>query len=342
MGVSPFHLPSGKLILSFIYNFHSSGSIKNTKSLTAITSAVFSCLLLCNCKQNQKGDVMPSININGAQLEYFEKGSGEPLILVHGSSSDYRAWKHQQDELSKHFRTIIYSRRYHWPNKEIPDGKEYTMSEQLDDLEALVSSLNAAPAHLMGHSYGAFLSLLLAIKNPKLVRSLILAEPPVLTLFISNEPKPMEIIKMMLKTPRLGIGIMKFGTKGIAPAREAMKQNNLEEGLQIFAKAIFGEEVNRIYESKIEEVTANLSNVKAELLGSGFLPIEEESIRKLQTPVLLVTGSKSIRLFQLITNHLQKLLPNTEKVVINNATHLVHEDNPEEFNKAAISFLSKN
>jgi len=282
---------------------------------------------------------MPNINVNGAQLEYIEKGSGQPLVLVHGSSNDYRAWKHQHDELSKHFRTIVYSRRYHWPNEVIPHDKEYAMSEQLDDLEALITSLDASPVNLVGHSYGAFLSLLLAIKNPQLVKTLVLAEPPVFSLFISNEPKLLEILQMMFTTPRLGIEIMKFGAKGVAPAKEAMKQNRLEEGLQIFAKAIFGDDVNRIFELKKEEVTSNLSNAKAELLGPGFLPIDEGSIRNLQVPVLLITGSKSKKLFQLLTNHLQKLLPNSKKIVINNATHLMQEDKLEEFNSAVISFL---
>jgi pimeloyl-ACP methyl ester carboxylesterase len=282
---------------------------------------------------------MASINVNGARLEYFENGTGEPLMLVHGSSNDYRAWKQQREELSKDFRTIVYSRRYHWPNAEIPIGKEYSMKEQLDDLEELVSSLNAAPANLIGHSYGAFLSLLLAIKNPQLVKSLILAEPPVITLFISNEPKPAEIIKMMFKTPLIGINIMKFGKGVLVPAKEAMKKNKIEEGMQIFVKGIFGDDAERIYEIKKEEAGSNLSNAKAELLGSGFLPIDENDLRKLQTPALLVAGSKTRKVFRLLIDRLQELLPNSERVVINNATHLMQEDNPVEFNRAVIEFL---
>lgn len=284
---------------------------------------------------------MPVVDINGSQLEYFEKGSGEPLILVHGSSNDYRAWKHQQDELSKHFRTINYSRRYHWPNKEIPEGKEYTMAEQLIDLEALINLLNATPSHLVGHSYGAFLTLLLAIKNPKLVRSLILAEPPVFTLFINNEPKPLDIIKMMIKTPHIGVNVIKFGKQVFAPAREAMKQNKIDEGLQIFVRGIFADEFERVYEMKKEEVESNLSNVKAELLGPGFFPIEEESVRKVQSPTLLVKGSKTKKVFQLFIDHLHKLLQNSEIVEISNATHLMQADNPDEFNNAVIHFLKK-
>jgi pimeloyl-ACP methyl ester carboxylesterase len=117
---------------------------------------------------------MATADIRGASLEYSESGSGEPIILVHGSASDSRTWQHQLDEFGQHFRAISYSRRYHWPNQQIPEGRDYSMLEQLEDLEAFLTSLGAAPAHLVGSSYGAFLSLLLAIRRPSLVRTLVL------------------------------------------------------------------------------------------------------------------------------------------------------------------------
>jgi pimeloyl-ACP methyl ester carboxylesterase len=104
---------------------------------------------------------MVSMNINGDELEYTEQGTGEPLVLVHGSASDYRTWHLQQAAFSKHFRTITYSRRYHWPNQPIPDGGDYSMLLHVDDLKKVIHSLDAKPAHLVGHSYGAFLCLLL-------------------------------------------------------------------------------------------------------------------------------------------------------------------------------------
>jgi len=134
---------------------------------------------------------------NGATLEYHEVGSGEPLVLVHGSASDYRTWGLQQPALAEHFRVISYSRRYHWPNDPISDGADYSMDEQVGDLQALLHALDAGPAHLVGHSYGAFLALLVAVREPSLVRSLVLAEPPVLTLFVSNTPKLTELLKLM-------------------------------------------------------------------------------------------------------------------------------------------------
>jgi non-heme chloroperoxidase len=38
---------------------------------------------------------MPKININDYNFEYIEKGSGAPVIFVHGGISDYRIWKDQ-------------------------------------------------------------------------------------------------------------------------------------------------------------------------------------------------------------------------------------------------------
>jgi non-heme chloroperoxidase len=52
---------------------------------------------------------MTSIPVNGISLETAERGSGEPLVLVHGSASDYRTWQIQQEEFGKRFRTIVNS-----------------------------------------------------------------------------------------------------------------------------------------------------------------------------------------------------------------------------------------
>ncbi|NIR47278.1 alpha/beta hydrolase [candidate division KSB1 bacterium] len=70
---------------------------------------------------------------------------------------------------------MVYSRRYHWLNEQIAEGIDYSMTEHVDDLQTLLHSFGAVQAHLVGHSYGAFLCLLLAIKEPRFVRTLVLA-----------------------------------------------------------------------------------------------------------------------------------------------------------------------
>jgi len=281
---------------------------------------------------------MLKLNINGASLAYAEYGEGEPLVLVHGSASDYRTWMNQQEEFAKYYRVITYSRRYHWPNERITENIDYSMSQHVEDLRALLQELGAAPAHLVGHSYGAFLCLLLAIKEPQLVRTLVLAEPPVLTLFVSNDPKPLEILKLLLTRPRTAISIMKFGAKGVAPARETAKRGDANEAMRLFGRTILGEKFYRqLSESRLGQVDAN--SFKAEFLGSGFSPLHVEQVRKVNAPTLLITGRHSHRIFDRLMDRLEELLPHTERIEIEGASHIVHEDNSSAYNQAVLSFL---
>jgi pimeloyl-ACP methyl ester carboxylesterase len=284
---------------------------------------------------------MARIDINNAIFEYFEDGRGEPLVFVHGSASDYRTWQSQKDEFAKRFRVIVYSRRYHWPNEQIAEGSDYSMSEHVDDLQALLHSLDAAPAHLVGHSYGAFLCLLLAIKNPHLIRTLVLAEPPVVSLFVSTPPRPSEILKLLMSRPRTAISVIKFGLTGVNPAAKAARRGDMEECTRIFGKAVLGSKAySQLSKSRLEQSRVN--TIKAEFLGSGFAPLDAEQIRSVQTPILLVNGEHSPGLFHRLLDRLEELLPNSERIEISDASHIMHEDNTPEYNEVVLSFLARN
>jgi len=222
---------------------------------------------------------MPKLEIDGARLEYLETGNGQPVVVVHGSASDYRTWESQQGNFSEQFRTIVYSRRYHWPNEQIPEEGEYSMREHVEDLEALLEGLDAAPAHLVGHSYGTFLCLLLAIRAPKLVRTLILAEPPVVTLFVSTDPGPLELLKLLVTRPRIGAAMIKFAYKGLGPAVKAFREDAVDKGIRRFGAAVLGrEDLSALPRSRKEQIRDNRSTVKAELLGGGFAPLDPDEL----------------------------------------------------------------
>jgi pimeloyl-ACP methyl ester carboxylesterase len=285
---------------------------------------------------------MAQLAINGNALEYGEIGSGESVVLVHGSASDHRTWHSQQAAFAERFRLIWFSRRYHWPNDPIPDGADYSMDEQVADLGALVRSLDAAPAHLVGHSYGAFLCLLLAIRQPSLVRTLVLAEPPVITLFVSSIPKPLEILRLLATRPRTAAAIIKFGATGLAPARKAFQRGDPEAGIRVFGDAVFGPGgYDRLSEPRKAQAHDNLSNVKAEILGSGLAPLADREVRGVDAPALLVTGERSVRLFQCLTDRLAELLPDAERIEIPAASHVMHADNAPAYNQAVLSFLEE-
>ena len=119
------------------------------------------------------------ISANGLAFAYVDEGSGAPVILVHGSVSDYREWSNQMAPLARHYRVIAYSRRYHWPNLPPANDADASVEHQTDDLAAIIQAMGIAPAHIVGHSYGGAVALNLALRHPELVRTLVLAEPAV-------------------------------------------------------------------------------------------------------------------------------------------------------------------
>ena len=139
--------------------------------------------------------------VGGIALAYREQGDGEPVVFVHGSASDLCSWEQQLPAIGASYRAITYSRRYARPNPDIEPGADDQMLPHVDDLAGLLRVLDARPAHLVGHSWGAFICLLAAIRHPELVRSLVLAEPPVLSLYISTPPHARELIPLLARRP---------------------------------------------------------------------------------------------------------------------------------------------
>ncbi|MCA9839556.1 MAG: alpha/beta hydrolase [Trueperaceae bacterium] len=283
---------------------------------------------------------MGKIVVDSTSLETYEKGSGQPLVLIHGSASDYRTWQHQMDSLSKDFRVISYSRRYHYPNVTISESADYSMVEHVADLQRVLNTLDAKPAHLVGHSYGALMGLELASQQPAYVKSLILAEPPAINLFVknSNAPTPGELLRLLLRRPRTGLAVIKLGATGLEPAAQAAKKGDMEKVMQLFGRAALGKESFQAMPiERREQVLANLT--KAEFLGSGYIPLNTEKLRTIKAPTLLLTGEKSPRVFHHLANCLKDLIPKLERVEIPAASHILHEDNPDAFNSELLRFL---
>lgn len=282
-----------------------------------------------------------TVEINNARLAYREQGAGEPVVFVHGSSQDMRTWSHQLAALAREFRPIIYSRRYARPNEDIAPGQDDQMQPHVNDLLSLLSVLKATPAHLVGSSWGGFISLLAAIRAPDSVRSLVLCEPPVLPLFISNNPKPAEIFRLLLTRPVDALRIMRFGLGVVEPTTKAYRVGDIERGGEIFGRAVLGEErlksMPRERQRMIEE---NASAEVAQFLGAGFPPLSQTDVKGIQLPVLLVTGKESHPVLrETLTNELARLLPNARHVDVPNASHLMHEEQPDAFNEAVLLFL---
>jgi pimeloyl-ACP methyl ester carboxylesterase len=131
---------------------------------------------------------MPTARVNGVELFYELAGSGEPLVLVHGSWSDHHSWDRVSVPLAETFRVLAFDRRGH-SKSERPAGQG-SVFEDADDLEALIEQLGLAPAHVAGSSFGAVIVLRAAVRHRDVFRSMIVHEPPLFPLLAGSDHDP--------------------------------------------------------------------------------------------------------------------------------------------------------
>ena len=285
---------------------------------------------------------LPTVLVHGATLAYSQQGDGEPVVLVHGSASDLRTWGRQLPAMSESHRVIAYSRRYARPNADIPPGLDDQMTAHVDDLVGFLRTIDGAPAHLVGHSWGAFICLLTAIRHPRVTRSLVLQEPPVLSLFTSTPPRPREVLPLLVRRPRTALAILEFGARTIAPAQRAFRRGDDDAALETFAHGVLGKDTyERLPDERRQQARENLNTLRAQLLGAGFPPLSEDDVRGVRVPTLLMTGDRSPAFLLRLTERLEALLPNAERIEIVDASHAMQEEKPSAVNAAILGFLAR-
>lgn len=116
---------------------------------------------------------MRTTHVNGVDLAYEVQGEGEPVLFIHGALwADFLRPLGEQPAFSG-FQRIRHHRRGYGESS----GPSGGFDTQVADIVALLDHLEVDKAHLVGHSEGAMIALVLASSHPDRVRSLALLEP---------------------------------------------------------------------------------------------------------------------------------------------------------------------
>jgi esterase len=118
---------------------------------------------------------VPEIRVNDVSLYYEEHGARDAIVSLHGAGSSAAFWSDAAHELATRGRTIVYDRRGH-SRSERPEPYATNVHQQADDAAALIDALTAAPAIVIGRSYGGAIALDLALRYPDRVRALVQLE----------------------------------------------------------------------------------------------------------------------------------------------------------------------
>jgi pimeloyl-ACP methyl ester carboxylesterase len=118
---------------------------------------------------------MTAVQMHGTELYCEERGTGTPVLLIHGTGCNLHSWGEAFDVVSAEHRAIAYDRRGYGRSGR-PPAKDY--GQHARDAADLLKALDATPAIVVGWSSGGTVALELAIGRPSDVAALVLVEPP--------------------------------------------------------------------------------------------------------------------------------------------------------------------
>ena len=128
--------------------------------------------------KNAENDNPPAghfLEVNGVRLHYVERGSGAPLVLLHGNISMIQDFESSGliDLAAKSHRVIVFDRPG-FGYSDRPRNIVWTPAAQAELINSALHRLGVSHAIFLGHSWGASVAVALALKYPKLVDGLIL------------------------------------------------------------------------------------------------------------------------------------------------------------------------
>jgi len=141
--------------------------LSNILSKSARTRSIFLILALFashgTAAQETKGEYAP---VNGLKMYYEIHGTGQPLVLLHGSF----VWATNYPTLAKGRQVILVDMQGHGRTADI--NRPFTFEQMADDTAALLKHLKIEQADVFGYGMGGTIGLALAIRHPGVVRRL--------------------------------------------------------------------------------------------------------------------------------------------------------------------------
>jgi pimeloyl-ACP methyl ester carboxylesterase len=282
---------------------------------------------------------MPVADLSGVSIYYEEKGAGSPVVFVHGIPTDYRAWRSQTEPFSRRWRTIALSRRYAAPNAREGDVSDSTVQNNAADLKQFIEKVAGGPVHLVGHSYGGFISALLAADHPDLVKSLVLVEPAVSTLLLADQRSGTQALGLLLRSPSVALSGRRFQTKSLAPSLEALEGGELEKATELNVDGVQDKQgAFRALPEDVRKMMLDNARTIAELKTT-FPRFTAKEAARISRPTLVVNGAESALWLRRIGELLAKSVPGAKRQEVPGSRHFPHMENAEFFNENVLAFV---
>ena len=268
---------------------------------------------------------MPTTTINGVRIFWELTGdSGEPLVLIHGSFVDHHNWGAVVPSLARSFRVLAYDRRGYSQSER--SRSPASARDHVADVAALIEALGLGPSHVVGHSLGGLIALRLADERPDLCRSLVINEPPLLSVLAGDQDYQADVEAMGAK---------------VASVLQLLEAGNIEDGVRQFVETVvFGPGAWDMIPAEVRQmVLFNAPSFVDEMRDPEFLTIDRARLHSIARPVLLTCGQESPRVFRSIIEELSQALPEAQVITFPGVVHEPEDQQPAEYVAAVTRFL---
>ena len=268
---------------------------------------------------------MDSVKVNGVELEYEVRGSGEPVLLIDMLIADCFVPLLTEPSLAGRYQLIRYHKRGWVGSTHTPPP--VSIADHAADAAALLDHLGVRRAHIVGHSTGASIAAQLALDHPEKVHTLTLLEPTLVSL------------------PLGGAFLRAAG-----PVFEAYRSGDHSGAFAMFVSAASGlewEACRTLLEERIPGVVAQSIKDADTFFGIELPAMTEwtfgaEQAAAIHRPVLSVLGAETQPLWVEIAEFLRSSLPHVEERTIDRVGHLLQIQRPEPVAQAIAEFVTRN
>jgi 3-oxoadipate enol-lactonase len=261
--------------------------------------------------------LMRRVSIGEIELNVVERGTGEPLLLVHGFPLDHSMWQGQIDGLSARYRVIAPDLRG-FGKSDVTSGA-VTMEQLADDLALLLDALGVTgPVNFCGLSMGGYVAWQFAARHGKRLKRLIVCD----TRAVAD-------------------------SKETAEGREKSAQKALAEGPKVVADAmlpkLFHGEGRQPYREATYQVmlATDRQGVAAALRGMAKRPDVTSRLQEIAVPTLVLCGEHDVISPPAEMRAIAEGIPGSQYVEIKDAGHMAPLEKPAEVNAAIEKFLSR-
>jgi pimeloyl-ACP methyl ester carboxylesterase len=115
-----------------------------------------------------------TLDMDGHNIHYLKAGSGPPVVLLHGGTSDSQDWTDTIDALSHSY--TLYAPDMIGYGLSASEQDSYYLADFAKFTQGFINKLGLARPALVGHSLGGRVCLEVAFRHPELIQSIVLID----------------------------------------------------------------------------------------------------------------------------------------------------------------------